>query len=369
MCTQTKEAVEEEQNKTLWVPSAQAWPLPPTPPAHAPAHTPSRQKSVTFCAHCKYDKPSIPSDVDVRYYSDPGHPDTPKQKTKKKPKEVKNDSTDSDLKYYSEPDAKYFEIDYEFLKELRKIARNNCPKCKRKKSRKNDRDSHRYKDKSRSKPPRSVRGKENYVLCNGRYHSDMEHCRYCCKVCNDTLDSIDDEYSLVSRSYSLPSSKATISSRSKSTPTKRPRERKNSIQSNKSVSFLESSNEESLKDEPNYTAISFTNDLKKFLLKPSSPRLSLREKFMISFKQELEATKKSPKLKAIKGLWKSYWSSVVYKVPFIVSQGLEKSLGDRVCISGYHLCILLYFSTNVSYDVPPRDPDLIFPYLGAYFLE
>ncbi|CAH2230037.1 jg20247 [Pararge aegeria aegeria] len=284
MCTQIKEAVEEEQNKTL---------------------TPSR-KSVTFCTHCKYDKPPQHTDADVRYYSDPGQPDTPKQKAKKKPKEPKKDSTDSDLKYYSEPDAKYFEIDYEFLKELRKIARKHCPKCKRKRLKNKD---SKYKDKSRLKPPRNVRMRENFVLCNGRYHSDMEHCQLCCKICNrstDTLDSMEDEYSLASKSYSLPSSKGTISSRSKSTPSNRARERKNSVQSNKSVSFLESSNEESLKDEPNYTASSFTNDLKKFLLKPSSPRLSLREKFIISFKQELEATKKSPKLKAIKGLWKSY---------------------------------------------------------------
>ncbi|VVC89792.1 unnamed protein product [Leptidea sinapis] len=55
--------------------------------------------------------------------------------------------------------------------------------------------------------------------------------------------------------------------------------RKSSIQSIKSVSFLESSSE-SMKVEPNYTAKSFTNDLKKFLLKPSSPRLSLREKLI-----------------------------------------------------------------------------------------
>lgn len=205
---------------------------------------------------------------------------------------------DADLRYYSEPDAKYFEIDYVFLKELRKIARNNCPKCKRKRSRK-------YEGKTKERRQRGVRLRENYVLCNGRYHSEMEHCQLCCKICNrstDTLDSLDD-YSLASKSYSLPSSRATTSSRSKSTPSRR--DRKNSIQSNKSVSFLESSNEE-LKDEPNYTATSFTNDLKKFLLKPSSPRLSLREKFIISFKQELEATKRSPKLRAIKGLWKSY---------------------------------------------------------------
>lgn len=143
------------------------------------------------------------------------------------------------------------------------------------------------------------------MYCNGRYHSDKEHCQLCCKICNrstDTLDSIDDDlYSLVSKSYSRP--RATP--RSKSTP-RNSRERKNSIQSNKSVSFLESSNEESTKDEPNYTAKSFTNDLKRFLLKPSTPRLSLRDKFFTSFKQELEATKKSPKLRAIKGLWKSY---------------------------------------------------------------
>ncbi|XP_037293076.1 disks large homolog 5 [Manduca sexta] len=271
MCTQIKEAVEEEQNKTLW--------------------------SVTFCTHCKYDDKHIySSDVDVRYYSDPGREIDKKPKVKKK-KETKTDSTDSDLKYYSEPDAKnYFEIDYEFLKELRKIARNNCPKCRRKRSRKD-------KDK-KTKPTRSSRMKENYVFCNGRYHSDKEHCQRCCRICNrstDTLDSIeDDQYSLISKSYSQPTT-----SRSKSTPSKY-RERKNSIQSNKSVSFLESSNDESIKDEPNYTAKSFTNDLKKFLLRPSNPRLSLRDKFITSFKQELEATKKSPKLKAIKGLWKSY---------------------------------------------------------------
>lgn len=149
------------------------------------------------------------------------------------------------------------------------------------------------------------------MYCNGRYHSDKEHCQLCCRVCNkstDTLDSLDeDQYSLVSRSYSQPS-KATSSNRStdsKSKSSKSARERKNSVQSNKSVSFLESSNDESIKDEPNYTAKSFTNDLKKFLLKPSTPKLSLRDKFMISLKQEFDR-KKSPKLKAIKGLWKSY---------------------------------------------------------------
>lgn len=146
--------------------------------------------------------------------------------------------------------------------------------------------------------------KETYVYCNGRYHSDKQHCQFCCRICNkstETLDSLDeDQYSLVSRSYSQPSSKTR--SKSASRP---PRDRKNSIQSIKSVSFLESSTDET-KDEPNYTAKSFTNDLKKFLLKPSPPRLSLRDKFITSFKQELEATKKSPKLKAIKGLWKSY---------------------------------------------------------------
>ncbi|KAJ8715314.1 hypothetical protein PYW08_005295 [Mythimna loreyi] len=117
---------------------------------------------------------------------------------------------------------------------------------------------------------------------------------------------------MVSKSYSQPKT----TSRSRSTP-RNSRERKNSIQSNKSVSFLESSNDggdesireeirEELREEPNYTAKSFTNDLKKFLLKPSAPRQSLRDKFITSFKQEFEATKKSPKLKAIKGLWKSY---------------------------------------------------------------
>lgn len=142
------------------------------------------------------------------------------------------------------------------------------------------------------------------MYCDGRYHAEREHCRVCCKVCNrstDTLDSIeDDQYSLVSKSYSRPSR----SSRSKST-SKSSRERKNSVQSIKSVSFLESSNDE-VKEETNYTAKSFTNDLKKFLLKPSTPRRSLRDKFITSFKQEFEATKRSPKLKAIKGLWKSY---------------------------------------------------------------
>ncbi|XP_049875878.1 uncharacterized protein LOC126373688, partial [Pectinophora gossypiella] len=290
-------------------------PLPPTPPRH---------KSVTFCSHCKHDnQDTYNSDNDVRYYSDPGgDPEKPKPKAKKD----QLYSTDSDQRYYSEPDAKYFEIDYEFLKELRRIARNNCPKCRRKRSRKNtekersrksaDKDSQGQRKtqekpkyaKTKSRPTRSVRVKENFVFCNGRYHSDKEHCQLCCRICNrstDTLDSIDDEYSLVSKSYS--SSKATVSSRSKSNPPKptSTRERKNSIQSIKSVSFLESSNDES-KDETNYTAKSFTNDLKKFLLKPSAPRLSFRDKFMNSFKQELEATKKSPKLKAIKGLWKSY---------------------------------------------------------------
>ncbi|XP_072944694.1 disks large homolog 5 [Epargyreus clarus] len=264
MCTQIKEAVEEEQNKTLW--------------------------SVTFCTRCERPPRPARSDPDVRYYSDPGRPDDPKPR--RSPKEPGIDPIDREQRYYSEPDVKYFEIDYGFLKELRKIARNNCPKCKRK-----------ARKAPGARPRRPRAPPETYVLCNGRYHSNLQHCQLCCRICNrssDTLDSNDDEYSLVSRSYSLPSSKAT-SSRSKSTPTRR----KNSIQSNKSVSFLESSSE-SMKDEPNYTAKSFTNDLKKFLLKPTPPRLSLRDKFMISFKQELEATKRSPKLKAIKGLWKSY---------------------------------------------------------------
>lgn len=275
---------------------------------------------MSFCAHCEYHphphgrahRPRAPAsaDPDVRYYSDPGLEEKPKPKAKpkaKKAREPKSDSTDSDLRYYSEPDARnYFEIDYEFLKELRRIARNNCPKCKRKRTRRCDR------DKSKPRAARSSRLKENYVYCNGKYHSDKEHCQLCCKVCNrstETLDSIeDDQYSLVSMSYSRPKQRATSTPRNSAEKVRedRTRERKNSIQSNKSVSFLESSNEGSIKDEPNYTAKSFTNDLKKFLLKPSAPRMSLRDKFIISFKQELEATKKSPKLKAIKGLWKSY---------------------------------------------------------------
>lgn len=203
---------------------------------------------------------------------------------------------DPDLKYYSEPDANsYFEIDYEFLKELRRIARSNCPKCRRKCSRRIDRDE------SGNEKKLTGVSRESYVLCNGRYHGEKEHCRLCCRVCSrstDTLDSLeDDQYSLISKSYSR-----TSVPRSSSTP--RPgRERKNSMQSNKSVSFLDSSNEGSIKEETNYTAKSFTNDLKRFLLRP---RLSLRDKFLTSFKQELEATKRSPKLKAIKGLWKSY---------------------------------------------------------------
>ncbi|KAG7311968.1 hypothetical protein JYU34_001392 [Plutella xylostella] len=225
------------------------------------------------------------SDIDARYYSDPGRSDKPK---KKKPKIEPNKQG-----YYSEPDAKYFEIDYEFLKELRKIAKKNCPKCKRKRVRKES-DRAKYREKGKAK--KHVRVKDSYVYCNGRYHSDREHCQLCCKVCNrstDTLDSMEDEYSLASRSYSLPSSKVVT------------KKRKNSVQSIKSVSFLESSNDES-RQEPNYTAKSFTNDLKQFLLKPAPPRQSLRDKFISSLKQEFEATKKSPKLKAIKGLWKSY---------------------------------------------------------------
>lgn len=306
MCTQIKEAVEEEQNKTLWVPSVQAWPLPPLPARRPPQ---PRHKSVTFCTHCKLGD-AYSSDVDVRYYSDPGRENTLKQKKKKKKEPVITASTDSDLKYYSEPDAKnYFEIDYEFLKELRKIARNNCPKCKRKRSRKTAAEP----GVQTRRPQRSSKLVGNYVFCNGRYHSDKEHCQLCCRICNrstDTLDSLDeDQYSLVSHSYSQPSKQTSSNSRStsRSRSSKTSHDRKNSIQSNKSVSFLESSNDES-KDEPNYTAKSFTNDLKKFLLKPTAPKLSLRDKFMISLKQEFDK-KKSPKLKAIKGLWKSYWKT------------------------------------------------------------
>ncbi|XP_050549768.1 uncharacterized protein LOC118272212, partial [Spodoptera frugiperda] len=284
-------------------------PLPAAP--RAPPRAPRRRdKAVTFCTHRPRPKRTEPGPAarparpprPASYYSDPGREDQPVRKQE----QPRSDSTDSDLRYYSEPDAKYFEIDYEFLKELRRIARNNCPKCRRKRSRRNDRGEYKEKSsKDKTKTPRSSRLKENYVYCNGRYHSEKEHCQLCCRVCNrstDTLDSIDDDqYSMVSKSYSQPK----ISSRSKSTP-RNSRERKNSIQSNKSVSFLESSNDESIREEPNYTAKSFTNDLKKFLLKPSAPRQSLRDKFITSFKQEFEATKKSPKLKAIKGLWKSY---------------------------------------------------------------
>ncbi|XP_050677022.1 uncharacterized protein LOC126973743, partial [Leptidea sinapis] len=226
---------------------------------------PRGPKSVTFCTHRR------------DYYSDPGHPKTRRRQKKKQPADPLDD-----VRYYSEPDAKYFEIDYEFLKQLRQIARSNCPKCRRKRTRRDD------------------RSRRDYVMCRGRYHSRREHCRFCCRICNrstDTLDSIDDDYSLVSKSSSFPARGPRSKTASMS--------RKSSIQSIKSVSFLESSSE-SMKVEPNYTAKSFTNDLKKFLLKPSSPRLSLREKLINSFKQELEATRKSPKLKAIKGLWKSY---------------------------------------------------------------
>lgn len=267
--------------------------------------TPNKHKSVTFCNHCQYTKTySRHDDHDIRYYSDPGQPEDKKKTIKEKPRKDSTLNQNKSEGYYSEPDAKYFEIDYEFLKELRKIARRHCPKCKRKRSKRAESNSNQT---VRSKEKRSTRKlKENFVYCNGRYHSEIEHCQLCCKICNrstETLDSTDnDVYSLVSRSYSLPSTKVTAS---KSTQRKR-RERKNSIQSIKSVSFLDSNTNESRKDEPNYTAKSFTNDLKQFLLKPTTPRLSLRDKFIISFKQEFEAKKKSPKLKAIKGLWKSY---------------------------------------------------------------
>ncbi|GBP27676.1 Disks large homolog 5 [Eumeta japonica] len=269
MCTQLKAAVEEEQSKPLW------------------------QTSKT-------------PDPDLRYYSDPGN------KEPSTPQNNKPDLTDLNLKqnqgYYSEPDAKYFEIDYEFLKELRKIARNNCPKCKRKKSKTTDQkqQQERAKSKDRQKvKSRGVRPKENYVYCNGRYHSDRQHCRVCCRVCNrssDTLDSNEDMYSPVSRSYSLPSNRV-VTSRQKQS---RKKDRVDSAQSIKFVSFLDSSNDEMDKDETNYTGKSFTNDLKQFLLKPSAPRLSFRDKFITSFKQEFDSKRMSPKLKAIKGLWKSY---------------------------------------------------------------
>ncbi|KAL4705994.1 hypothetical protein ACJJTC_005680 [Scirpophaga incertulas] len=201
-------------------------------------------------------------------------------------------SARADLRYYSEPDASnYFEIDYEFLKELRNIARNNCPKCKRKRSR----------GARRNGTDLRPRRRKEYVYCDGKYHGEREHCRGCCRVCgSDTPTSHDED----SRGHSKPSA-SVASSGSRSDSTSRARERKNSLQSNKSVSFLESSAEEA-KDEPNYTAKSFTNDLKKFLLKPATPRRSLRDKFITSFKQEFDATRKSPKLKSIKGLWKSY---------------------------------------------------------------
>lgn len=355
MCTQLKAAVEEEQSKTLWVPSVQAWPLPPTPD----------KKSVTFCTHCQYTnteytKNANHSDHDVRYYSDPGRNEIPKLKKKPSIKDKPKKDSDANKKYqgyYSEPDAKYFEIDYEFLKELRRIAKRHCPKCKRKRARREY--NQQQKDKKQS---RYSKLRDNFVYCNGRYHSASEHCQLCCRVCNnrssDTVDSNDnDMYSLVSKSYSLPSKKA-IPSRSGSNRGARI-ERKNSIQSIKSVSFLDSNSEESSKHEPNYTAKSFTNDLKQFLLKPATPRLSLKDKFITSLKQEFDAKKKSPKLKAIKGLWKSYWWIKLFKLHFKLYARLSYNIFFFGCnilnlflldtLSFKYLCLLsiLYSNTTI----------------------
>ncbi|XP_077285255.1 uncharacterized protein LOC143910595 [Arctopsyche grandis] len=249
------------------------------------------------------------------YYSDPGERKIRKRSRKKSEKQTYISDANKSQGYYSEPDGKYFEIDYEFLKQLSKLAqininyRHKAKKSNQKTETRNydmDKDDYAIYEKLvdvGSKEYERPKDSKRKTKTLPRNYGNRAHCQACCSLCAAS-DTNKGSYSrCVCRSSSLTPTQSSYESRSRSVTVRR-----GSVHSVKSVSFLD--DKEPLKSPTNYTGKSFTNDLKQFLLGPTSSRFNFKEKFLTGFRASCEDKEKlrhrrSPSIGLIKGLWKS----------------------------------------------------------------
>lgn len=252
------------------------------------------------------------------YYSDPGETKIRKRSRKKAAYQEKNisDPAKSNQGYYSEPDGKYFEIDYAFLKQLSKLAKININYRQKLKKSHQKTDSRHYDvdrddydlyeklvDVCSTKDPKR-KGK-----ASSKNYGSKVHCQVCCSICSVTDGGKGNYSRCVCRNNSLTSSQSTYETRNKLSDKNFVTVRRGSVHSVKSVSFLD--DKDSMKSPTtNYTGKSFTNDLKQFLLGPTSSRFNFREKFLTGFRASCEEKEKfrsrrSPSIGLIKGLWKS----------------------------------------------------------------
>lgn len=246
------------------------------------------------------------------YYSDPGDLKAQKKSRKKDDNKSEAQSNKNTQGYYSEPDAKYFEIDYQFLKELSKLAKININYRNRTRAKKNEKiklDKNDYDIYEKLVDDRLIKKKTSTKrrIRSSKYRYD-QHCQICCSICNildknkskvcDCKARRVDAYTQQQAAYEI---------RSKAIDKNIVSTRRGSVHSVKSVSFID--DKDILKSPTNYTGKSFTNDLKQFLLKPSASRFSLREKLFTGFRTSEDKykvrQKRSPSIGLIKGLWKS----------------------------------------------------------------
>lgn len=248
------------------------------------------------------------------YHSDPGY----RRRNKNKPQVTP--SPDKYLGYYSEPDAKYLEIDYQFLKQLSKLAEINL-KYRRKVMRNKTTKRNTFNSLQRhyvlyeklennyseERTPRKVTRRKTKM--SKRYTQ-----RPCCEYSSCSICTLNKE-----TGSAMHCASATWATSQSSEEGRRERRsysgergsgaaRRGSVHSVKSVSFIEDI-KEAKSPGHDYTGKSFTNDLKQFLLKPSSSRFSLKDKILMGFRMSFDdrerPRRKSPSVGLIKGLWKS----------------------------------------------------------------
>lgn len=263
------------------------------------------------------------SDPDSMYHSDPGY----RRRRKKKPQVTP--SPEKYLGYYSEPDAKYLEIDYHFLKQLSKLAEINL-KYRRKVTRNKNTKRNTFNSlerhyvlyeklvnncsvNSEEKTPRKITRRKTKM---SKRYTPQPGCEYlCCSICTlnkETGSAIPCASAAWATSHSSEEGRRErrgfSGERSYSGERGSVAARRGSVHSVKSVSFIEDI-KEAKSPGHDYTGKSFTNDLKQFLLKPSSSRFSLKDKILMGFRMSFDdrerPRRKSPSVGLIKGLWKS----------------------------------------------------------------
>lgn len=221
------------------------------------------------------------------------------------------------LGYYSEPDAKYIEIDYEFLKQLRKLAELNL-KYRSPGGRRRRESSRRYSSSNKEKTYNPVYEKlvdtsNSYRPCRDRStssHSSRDsHCDICCTVCQSQKKKEDfrkNRSPTTSISSRQDVAKRKNRSRSIDWYSQSSSCRRGSAHSTKSVSFIQ----DIVIPHSPHSKKHFFSDSKVSDRRAGSSKLSLKDKFLTglrySFDDREKKYKKTPMVKNVRGLWKSF---------------------------------------------------------------